>query len=414
MRLLDFLVEDKSRFINKNKYLNKPEKDKLIAFFKMNRQAEKAVDWNKSQEMDYEDFEKVMLKFKSGRQAVVKHRPISGLKEKEDYIKLKLKRKDYLAYAVMTYKGSQAIASSKVGPCRGKWCVAHSDSANYWNEYAVRGGSMFVYVMNADAKWAVQIPEFGSHTVWDAEDRSGANIPGFDVKKELLTPQLKKLYDEIRQRYKSEANFEEAEEAYDYLVRQLDDMQSEYEGAREWFWDETSRIKRETIEEVREEIEELEEEYQTFEGILKKARERRELKTKTLKPLPGVKMTYGQDIGKITKKMRTVKDNIDELEDAIEAIEEIEYYEMDSTDPPNGVKWSDDPPSEDYIYDHIYGVDIQSDRFQAYFDFAEANGADVDFDGLQQDMWEFTHEEGYSATEFLDSLDLYAPSSYNN
>jgi len=91
MRLSDFLIiEDKSRFIQNAPNLSSTEKTVLLDFFKKNRQAEKDINWQKIKDLHYEDFAKVMAKYKSGRKTVLRHQSISGLKEGVDYGRIRM------------------------------------------------------------------------------------------------------------------------------------------------------------------------------------------------------------------------------------------------------------------------------------------------------------------------------------
>ncbi len=198
-----YLTESKDRIINKMPLLSYDEKKELISFFKKHPNYENKIDWNKWKKLKFSDFSFALsTKSKRSKKKALKHKGISGLKEGEDYVHVKLKSKDYLAYIPLTWEASRDIASKYIANCEGKWCIAYSKQSNYWVEYVIQGGQVPVYVVSDSEKWAVMIHEGNRQfDVWNAKDDivDDDDIPNFDVKRELLTSKLKNLYDDIRQ-----------------------------------------------------------------------------------------------------------------------------------------------------------------------------------------------------------------------
>ena len=97
-KFIEYLTESKDRFNKKNKNLTKEQKKEIISFFKVNRQAERDVEWNISHMYDYERFFNIMMKYKSGRKSKTTKMKcqsnLSGLTKDQDYVHLKLKSKE--------------------------------------------------------------------------------------------------------------------------------------------------------------------------------------------------------------------------------------------------------------------------------------------------------------------------------
>ncbi len=171
----ELLSEKKDHIIKRLKNLSGEEKDVLIDFFKKNPHAENQIDWN-NKKLEFNDFKDVInSSSKRKKKKSLKDKGIGGLKEGEDYIHVKLKNKEYLAYAPLNYEASKAIATKHIGNCEGKWCVAYQKSRVYWQHYNYQGfneggaSSIFVYIIGKGTKWAMDIKGH-DYDVWDASD----------------------------------------------------------------------------------------------------------------------------------------------------------------------------------------------------------------------------------------------------
>jgi len=429
---VEYLTEAKDRFINKNRNLTDDQKKEIIKFFKTTRQAERLIDWNNYRKLTYDDFLNIMVKFRSGRKTKLRHKNISGLKEGVDYINIVMKTKKFLAYAIMNYEASKIIASDRVGPCRGTWCTAHSDSPGHWNEYAIDNNDVFVYVMNTEEKWAVQIDEDNrTYEVWDYHDVPINDIPGFDVKKELLTSKLKKMYDEIREQYEHEEHgppeeYDDAVQEYRDLVHDIEEAHGEYEEGRDNYYRRISSIMSDTLEhydtllsevedemnDIQEKIDALESDMEDLDDDINDLEENGEDAGKEKRFLEANK----KHMITLEKEMKEAEEEYDRLSGErgeVEATEEYEFTEMSFN---QDLDWQGDVPESEYEYEEdINWVDPFSGGYSTYIGFAE-NYMGVYLNGkakeeIRSDVNMYILEGGYreDAADVLSKHELTEP-----
>jgi hypothetical protein len=90
---------------------------------------------------------------KTGKEKAVKHHGIQGLVHGKDYIEVDIGVPDANAYIPLNHKASQLIASSRIGPCVGKWCTAEN-TPKQWDDYVYSRGIVLVYIITPDTKFA--------------------------------------------------------------------------------------------------------------------------------------------------------------------------------------------------------------------------------------------------------------------
>lgn len=199
MIYLDSLLEKKDHLIKKVPSLTPTQKDEIIAHFQKFPHKESEIDWNKLNQLTYDDFKKVMdQESNSQRKKLVRDRGISGMKEGEDYLDLSDEDEDYLAYIPLSYEASKLIASKYVGGCEGKWCTAYQKTPNYWNQYTGDEGVVLIYFIfhneisldNAITKAAVAVYPSGETEIFNAEDERRSYLDfnamtGIDIDKFL-------------------------------------------------------------------------------------------------------------------------------------------------------------------------------------------------------------------------------------
>lgn len=281
-----YLTEDKTRFIKKNKNLSRAEKDVVINFFKEYEQAVKQnhrtkIDWNKSGDMTYDDFEQIMDIIKNSPSALkakarkLRHKGIKGLKEGEDYVTVKTRNKAFLCYIPLHAKANQVIFSSHIGGVGHTGCIGSSQAQTYYKSEAVRKGFVPVVVIGKSKDTVMVKRDNKSWELWDACNNRYSNgsspfvnkemIPDFSIKKELMTSKLGDLYDWVRtdiwkkkigNEY-DEEDYDDAVTAYEELIVDIEGYVNEYRAAEEYGREEVDRIINQTIENYREKAEDV-------------------------------------------------------------------------------------------------------------------------------------------------------------
>jgi uncharacterized protein YjbI with pentapeptide repeats len=217
-RILD---EAKSvgRFLKSNKNLTDDQKDTIIKFFATNHQASRDFvknygNWGtkKLDDLTWDDYEKFMLSTKSGFKMLLKV-SIPG-KKGTDYWPVRVKQKGFVANIPLNHKTAQFMNTCEYGFLHVNYCIGWDMSNAYWHRHVIRQQKVPVYIINGVSKWVVMIlPDNKTYEVWDKfnkEDsarKKSEPIPGFSIKKNLITPSLAKVYDEIRTEfYEGETN----------------------------------------------------------------------------------------------------------------------------------------------------------------------------------------------------------------
>ena len=290
-----YLTEDKSRFIKKNKNLSRDQKRTIIDFFDKNEQAVKRnhktkIDWNKSSDMKWNDFEKIMTIIKNSPSALkakarkLRHKGITGLKEGVDYVTVKTKNKSFLCYIPLHYKANQVIFSAHIGGVVHDGCIGSSSAQQYYKSEAVRKSYVPIVVIGASKDTVMVKRDNKSWELWDSCNNRNSNgsrpfvnkelIPGFNIKKELMTNKLAGLYDWVRGEIWGKTNvggaydeeeYDDAVDAYVSLGSAIENYIERYKDAEEYGRDQVFSIINDTIEKYREQAEEImsdfEEEY---------------------------------------------------------------------------------------------------------------------------------------------------------
>jgi len=287
-KIFSFLMESKviqqineadyMRFLKKNPKLSSEEAYEINKFFsKENPQAGSKIDWQSRdvRSWDYDKFEQEMLKYKSGfrKKMIVK---IPG-KQGEDYWTLRLKNKDFIANIPLNQETATFLNSGKYGNCgTTNYCIGWAADTQYWRKHVKGEGKVPIYIIDGYDKWVVMIKlNNKDYEVWDKFNKTdtaykGANaIPGFDIKKELFTSQLKKLYDHIRDeflrpKYKGSAIpkdvLNDAIKSYEHLAADITYYGKQLINARDEWYEEMDATIKATIEDYEEEARLAEEE----------------------------------------------------------------------------------------------------------------------------------------------------------
>jgi len=435
------LVEGKERFIKRNKYLTPDQKDEVIKFFQANRQYENKVDWNKAHSMTYDEFTAIMVQSRSGRRTVLKHQAIKGSKEGSDYVQVRMPTKEFLAYIPLNFETAQKFNTREMGVCSGPWCIGHSDTSYHWNDEVISEQQVPIYVINRFSKWVVMIKDGNQkYDVWSVENnprKVREGIPDFSIRKNLLSPAQKKMYDEIREEFfqdeaeEPEIDISDAEDAYNELVSDIETAREEWEAADENFYRECQDIKdatldryNDTLEEAKERVEDLQAQFDEAESLLS------DLESETeewvdngeegIEPyvlLDGEELIL-DDLNAAIKRLEDEKDDaeddVSKIEDDISTIENIEPYEMAEE---YDINWTEDPPSEDYKYDSVSVPSISHGIYSDYIDLMEEHGyvdsrhSDVDTDIYSYVMGETSHRE--TAESILSNHGFYHPEVVN-
>lgn len=390
---IQYLKESKDRFIKKNPHLTDDQKWAVISMFKDNRQAEKKVDWNKSDSMSYDDFLDVLLQFKSGRKKKLKNRKIKGLHEGIDYIAVRMKTKDYLAYIPLSYNAAQIFNTKNLGICSGDWCIGHSSKPYHWNEEVVADQQVPVYVINTRSKWVVMIQKGNrKYNIWTVENnpkKVREGIPDFSVRKELLNPKQKSMYDEIREDYYSddaegeEVDITAADADYNSIIDDINESANKIKKAQEYFDQRCYEIKRET-------------EGQYDEEILRKQEKIESLESQK------------DEIEQFESEIEQLESEISSLQQKHDDIEDIENYEMVDSD----IDWSDYPPFEEDIGDDINIPSTKDRIYSDYFDIMEEHGYEGDHNGCNNDILDHIMYSRHDGSSYSDGQEILSSNSW--
>jgi hypothetical protein len=105
--------------------------------------------------MEYEDFEKIMLKYPSGFVKKLKVH-IPG-KKGEDYWPIKLQTKKFIANIPLNQETAQFMNSCKYGFIEVNYCIGYDGNVFYWNDYVIDEQKVPVYIVDGYKKWVVMI-----------------------------------------------------------------------------------------------------------------------------------------------------------------------------------------------------------------------------------------------------------------
>ena len=292
-KFIEYLTEDKSRFIKKNKNLTDAEKKEVIKWFKGHVHAEaKFLRDNGNNPkvfttMTYINFLEIKKESENTKSAKkrkmqkLRHQGIKGLKEGEDYVRVPLKTKSFLAYVPLHSKAAQVIGSSNIGDCHGQWCIANSQAATYYRTEAKRPGKVPIMVIGNNTKYTVMMNKDNrSWELWYATNNASEmttkeGIENFSIKKELTGSKQSALYDEIRhdiwvRKRKSDGvhiveldEYEDAITDYEHLISDSENFIAQWQEAEEYGRDYIINIITDTIEKYKERAEEAMDDFKT-------------------------------------------------------------------------------------------------------------------------------------------------------
>ena len=145
------------------------------------------IDWNKLASYSIQDILKATYELsKTGKKRAVKKSGIEGLREGEDYLEFPMPDPNIKAYIPLNYETSKLIASSRIGPCEGKWCTAYQKTDEYWSGYS-KQGIIFIYIIAPKTKYAIAVYANNKLKIYDARDKvrlakTLSNRLGIDIK----------------------------------------------------------------------------------------------------------------------------------------------------------------------------------------------------------------------------------------
>ena len=176
------LYEKKDHLIKRNPNLTDSQKSEIIAVLNKYPNLEGNIDWNKSNNLTYEDFKLHILDNAGKSNSQAKRKGLAGLVEGEDYDILSSKNGETL-YAVYSHLASKTLASNRVEPKiwtesevmdwsaedefsgrkvyrneegellelkpGAKWCIS-MNNPDYWNEYCLKSKIAFYFLFRED------------------------------------------------------------------------------------------------------------------------------------------------------------------------------------------------------------------------------------------------------------------------
>ena len=172
---LDVFFERKDHLIRRHPDFNTllPEQQEYLLnyFSSQDKTPSLNIDWNKLASYDIQDILKATYELsKTGKEKAVKRSGIEGLKDGEDYLEFPVPDPDIKVYIPLNYEASKLIASSRIGPCEGKWCTAYQKTDEYWIVYAGRG-AVILYIVTPKTKYAAVTYSDGRLDVFTATDK---------------------------------------------------------------------------------------------------------------------------------------------------------------------------------------------------------------------------------------------------
>ena len=113
------------------------------------------IDWNRLTSYNIQDILKATYELsKTGKEKAVKKSGIKGLEEGKDYLEFPMPDPKIKAYIPLNYEASKLIASTKVGPCEGKWCTAYQKTDEHWKKYS-KLDIILIYIITPETKYAI-------------------------------------------------------------------------------------------------------------------------------------------------------------------------------------------------------------------------------------------------------------------
>lgn len=424
---------DYTRFLKKNKNLSKQEVEIINKYFsKTNRKAGKdfAKKHNFWQDKsllswDYEDYKAIMVGTPSGRKATFKKQSVPG-KRNKDYVEVKLKDKGFQGVIPLNHDTAKYLNSSKYGCAGADYCIGWDHTGENWDDIVIDNQQVPVYITNGAEKWVVTIyPDNKFYDVWDKmnnyERKNNTTIPGFDIRKNLFTSSLKKLYDEIREEFYTEdektedTNYDwsEAAREFDEWINDIEDARAEVESNEESIYGDMEKIKDRTLEVYKEKTDKLQELSDYFEESRDEVKEKLEsgVEPYTFDDRVYTESEYKELLATLNKKFDEAYDEWNEMDDAVIAIGDMNPHEM--AENYDEYEWEGDVPNEDILHDLIHDVETPDMNYLgSEFEYwLEYSGADQDIEKLMYDISDYVHyDEGGNADSIFRKYGIYYPS----
>ena len=455
------ILERKDHIIDKIPSLTQDEKEEIKKFFHRKSNMENLIDWNKWRKLTYADFEKIMReKTKSEKKRELqklRRQGLKGMKEGEDYIEVRLKNKDYIAFIPLNPNAARVFASKHFGNCHGQWCIGNSQAEKYFYSEAVDQHLIPVIVIGDGEKYVVMIDaRNGSvNSIWDKYNKRpmhGEVIPNFSIKNELLTPKLKKLYKEIDDTIWNtppgdapegvpQDDYEDAVSAYDSIVNDIHSSLSSILASYQSHMEDMESEKDSFISDLTIAIEELEEEKTTILNSDKRIRDRIESIRQALIMNPNgtdydnqgnpvwvirdVEYTkkeieaYIKEFQKYVKNNKDIQSKVDDIDNKINYYEGI-IDEVKDMGIHEFIEWwytkeyNFNDISNIHVYEHEFDYNVSyfhanDSDYDEYFEFMEKyTSVEPDREGLQETYYELEGEarigESISKNDIRDSI----------
>jgi hypothetical protein len=163
--IYELFLENKDRFIDKNKNLDPMQKQIAKDFFKGHPASESQVDWNKSATLTYKDFEKIFDDANNTKHAMKKASKENPrlLFEKRDDCKVVGENDKFIFVMPLNYKACVWMDSFDCGGGGAKWCIGYEEDDSYYEQYT-KSGYSFVLAFNKyptdinnDLKYMIQV-----------------------------------------------------------------------------------------------------------------------------------------------------------------------------------------------------------------------------------------------------------------
>jgi hypothetical protein len=181
------LQESKDHLINRNDKLSPEQKTQAIEFFKTHPTAEKNLDWNKSKDFEWKDFERVFSdsnKTKSAIKRVIKDDK-KELFRHNSHCRILGENDKFIFVMPKDYQGCVFMDSYDCGGSGAKWCIGWKDDNSYYTNYFSAGFAFFLAFnknptnVDTDLKYMIQVqpdvlmndPNVGAGNAWPQNDK---------------------------------------------------------------------------------------------------------------------------------------------------------------------------------------------------------------------------------------------------
>jgi len=434
-----------ARFLKKNKNLTPAQVKELDKYFtQVNRQASNDFirrygnwDSKKVRNLTYDDFKSFQAEYKSGLKNAKKMK-CKSIEKKipgtagDDYVHVVIPDKRFCAFIPLNHETAQFMNTRKFGVCSGDWCIGSTLTAYHWNDEVLEQQQVPIYVLNNESKWVVMIHD-GNRTydVWNIDNdpnKVKEGIPGFSIRKNLLSSKQKKMYDELRSYYFEEADttvdIEDAERDYNKLITDIETAHDEWNKNVEEFYETNERIRVDTIEKYRKEEERLENEQVKINDDISANEEKIEEYEDELAELedndPNNKIgieNYKLLIKALTRSNERKREEYDKIDDKLielsNAIDDMKSMSADEV----GENWDEYDWTEDPIeYENVnmYTEIPKIEWYSDYTNLISEHGWEGDYDKANENIVYYILEEAFdSAEEVLAKAGWHHPNIVN-